>query len=242
MTDADLENLTQSFLDLGMSGIESYLDELPPIKDQRLVILNSLRNAVANVYINNKQLDRMQEIYEECITEALAIADGDEELIAYANITSYNLSANLADCWLDAAEPRSEKHYLAGIEAAKRCLELRVLLNKPPAAMAMAYFTLGVHEYSLRNYSNAEQAWQSKLENELQWQETQAQEGYDLNIILSHGLIGLANWSLGAEDNKEYENSLRRLEEKRTAENFNEIDLYVNELLLLNQKHGPGSG
>jgi len=238
MINSELEILTSTFVNTGLAGIESHLDGLPDSGDQRLVLLSSIRKAIDASYIENKQLDRMLEIYNACIAEALALAKGDEELIQYANVTSYNLSANLADCWPDAEEKRSEKHFTAGIEAATRCLELRIQLKKPPAAMAMAYFILGVHEYSLQRYSLAEQTWQKKLENELQSQETSS-ESDDPNVVLSYGLIGLARWSMGTEDNGKYKESLRRLEADRNAKNSSEIDLFVNELMILRQKHGP---
>lgn len=238
MTSTDVEILTSSFVKTGMVGIENHLDELPDSGDRRLFLLDSIRTAIDATYIENKQLDRMQEIYEACIAEALAIANGDEKLIQYANVTSYNLSANLADCWPDAEEKRFERHFTAGIESARRCLDLRVQLKKPPATMAMAYFILGVHEYSLKQYSKAELAWQSKWENELLDQETTFQD-VDLNVLLSRGLIGLAGLSMGAADHSEYNESLRRLEASRTAENSGEVDLFISELTILKRKHGP---
>jgi len=234
-----LENLADQFIAEGMAGIETQLDECPDDGDQRLILLDSIRKSIDAVYIENKLLDRMYEIYDACIVEALAIANEDEKFVSYANITSYNLAANLADCWDDAEEKRDTKHFEAGVKAAKRCLELRVQLKKPPEAMAMALFILGVHEYSLKHYVEAEKAWSEKLNYELAGKEPFSEKTDDLNILLSRGLIGLARWSLGTENDRSYKESIDDLEAVRTAENSPEIDLFVSELKLLLQKHGP---
>lgn len=104
--------------------------------------------------------------------------------------------------------------------------------------MAMAYFILGVHEYSLQHYSLAENAWNRKLEKELLSQQQSTEIEADINVLLSNGLIGLARWSQGSEDASNYEDCLRRLEATRNADNANEINLFVSELELLKEKHG----
>ena len=243
MTSTEPEILTNEFLTKGMAGIEPRIDQLQASSEQRLKLLDSIRNGINKIYIETKQLDRMQEIYDACISEALAFgnANGDEKFLAYANVTSYNLAANLADCWLDAEENRTTKHFKAGVKSAELCLDLRVRLNKPPAAMAMAYFLLGVHKYSLRQYTSAEDAWVNKLDFELRNQETPPNGSADLNVVLSRGLIGLARWSSGVDNKSEYKKSLEKLSAIRNSENYREVDLFASELELLMQKHGPGT-
>lgn len=239
----DTDNLTASFLAGGLGGIDTHLRACPAEGNQRLKLLDSIRQKISSRYISEHLLGRMHEIYEACVEEALGSVNGndagDEELLMYANVTSYNLAANLADCWLDAEEPRSDKHFNAGLVAAKRCLDLRRQLNKPPAAMAMAYFVKGVHEYSLKDYPTAEITWSSKLENEISGRDESAPATEDLDILLSHGLINLARFSQGLEDETGYQKILQRLESRRNASNENEIDLFLDELRLLKEKHGP---
>lgn len=235
MENKDIEALTASFQENGMHAINTQLAQYEGQGDARLKVLDSIRQSINP----NQSLDRMQEIYEACIVEALSIAGTNNKLIDYANVTSYNLSANLADCWDDAIEPRTNAHFNAGISAANRCLELRKQLDKPPIAMAMAYFILGVHEYSLQHYSKAEAAWKKKLENENLGHTNPTDADSDLNILLSHGLIALARWSLGVEDTSNYNKSLTQLEAERNTENTNEVDLFISELVLLKEKHGP---
>lgn len=245
MENPDVEELTNSFLTDGIEGIDSVVKEYPIEGNQRLKLLDSIRQKTNSSYISDHLLDRMHEIHEACIAEALdsanaqGSANGNEELLMYANVTSYNLAANLADCWMDAEEPRSVEHFTAGVASAERCLELRRQLNKPPAAMAMAYFIRGVHEYSLKQYSSAESSWTNKLENEKLSPDTAAASPASLDMLLSHGLIGLARWSQGVGDGSDYEESLRRLEAERTADNNNEVELFLDELRLLKEKHGP---
>jgi len=233
------ELLTEHFIAEGMAAIESFIDEIPTEQNQRLDMLESIRKAIDGIYIENKMLDRMHEAYEACISEALRVAEGDKSIIQYANVTSYNLAANLADCWPDAKQARSDKHFTAGVNAANRCVALRKQLDKPPHAFAMAYFVLGVHEYSLKHYAKAQKAWLKKLENETIQLNDTAHAQTDLNMCLSRGLIGLAGWSLGTENNSNYEQSILDLQTLRTTENENEVDLFVNELTLLKQKHSP---
>jgi len=239
MNNPDLQNLTQRFLAEGLEGIDSQIDRSHTDALHRFTVLNSVRKAIDTSYIGDQTLDKMLEIYEACIAEALSIAGDDEELIEYANVMSYNLAANLADCWDDATEPRTTKHFKAGLQAANRCLQLRTQLNKPPFSFAMAYFVLGVHEYSLQNYSKAEKAWVSKLDNELLALEKPAAAENDLNVLLSQGLIGLARWSSGADNDAAYRQSMRDLDAVRTADNSAEIDMFIDQLTLLQEKHAP---
>jgi len=233
------EELTKYFLADGIAGIQNHLDKCNPDGNERLRLLESVRKAIDATYIDDHTLDRMQEIYEGCIAESLRIADDDESLVQHANVLSYNLSANLADCWVDAVEPRSVKHFYAGVFAAKRCLSLRKQLNKPPAAMAMAYFILGVHEYSLQQFAEANNSWSKKLESEFLSYQDPIEAKQDLNILLSRGLIALARWSLGTENEENYRESIRHLKAARTVENANECDLFVDELRLLKERHAP---
>jgi len=243
MDTPEFKNLMKHFNAEGIAGIETHLAVYPDKnndnKDHKLKLLESIRKAIGSTYIANKTLDSMHEIYEACIVEALAIANEDEALIEYANVTSYNLAANLADCWSDAEEPRSDKHFEAGVFSAKRCLDLRKKLNKPPASFAMAYFVLGVHEYSLNHYSKSEEAWANKLKNDSLCLEKSTEAETDLNSLLSHGLIALARWSQGAESLGNYDESILRLNAMRTTNNAGEVDLFIDELRLLKEKHGP---
>lgn len=235
MESRDIDNLRSRFMRDGMQGLNAQLDSIQCEKTQRLEALDEVRKALASNEKSPPSLDQMHEIYEACVVHALAIADGDEKLMQYANATSYNLSANLASCWFDDRRPRERKHFEAGVAAANRCLALRTQLNKPPFAFAMAYFILGVHEFSLKHYSAAEHAWLNKLEQELLGFENHVIAETDLNVILSRGLISLVRWRLGSGEGKDYEESMSLLEAQRNADNSAEVDLFKSELSLLGQ-------
>lgn len=233
MENLEIEKLVSNYRSNGIQGLNVQLDSMQLEHTHRLDALENVRQAIDNSKDVPATLDTMQEIYEACVTYALAIANGDERLVQYANATSYNLSANLASCWSDDRRPRSVKHYKSGVAAAQRCLALRVQLNKPPNAFAMAYFILGVHEFSLKNYKAAEDAWLSKLEQERLGFDSHVLDENDLNVILSQGLISLVLLRLGSGDSKNYKESLTRLEAQRNSDNSGEIDLFKSELQLL---------
>lgn len=233
--DASAE-LISIYLEKGNTALNTKLDEQGLLGKQRLKALDEVRIAVDKSGYENSSLDVMHDIYETCIKYALTIANGNADLVQYANVTSYNLSANLADCWFDDRRPRSTRHFKAGVAAAHRCLNLRRQLKKPPLAMAMAYFVLGVHEYSLGNFKIAETAWLKKLENEELSFDKAEQLPDDLNVTLSNGLIGLARIKLGSGDDQAFIASLERLEALRTVDNSAEVDLFKSELALLKEQ------
>ncbi len=236
MESPEIEILLQRFIQDGIQGLISQLDNKEITGMHRLQTLDAVRQASENIKDVTIPLNMMHDIYDACITYALSIAEGDESLIQYANATSYNLSANLANCWHDDRRPRSPSHFKAGLKAAKLCLKLRTQLNKPPLALAMGQFILGVHHFSLQNYPAAEEAWISKLEYELQTFDDPKQAENNLDVILSHGLISLVRSRLGSCDGKKYEKSLKRLESQRNSDNSGEIDLFKSELILLNEQ------
>ena len=77
--------------------------------------------------------------------------DGDERArhLDGANINSYNLAADLADCWPGDDLPRQKRHFEAGRAAAARCVDWRIELQKPPERLSMAYWAKGYHELRL---------------------------------------------------------------------------------------------
>jgi len=110
MDKQDEEKLADQFIAKGLTAIVEQISRHVEVDmnennaEKRLHILDSIRHISQGKGLS---LDKMHEIYEACITEALAIANGREKYIEFANVTSYNLAANLADCWDDAVEPRT---------------------------------------------------------------------------------------------------------------------------------------
>jgi hypothetical protein len=68
-----------------------------------------------------------------------------------ANRLSYNLAADLAECWPGDEAPRERRHLESGFRAACDCIVWRQELGKPPDRRAMAYWAAGMHQLSLGN-------------------------------------------------------------------------------------------
>jgi hypothetical protein len=81
-----------------------------------------------------------------------------------ANILSYNLAADLAPCWPEDPEPRTDDHFRAGIRCAEDCLRWRSELNKGAVPFHMAWWALGAHRCGLADWSGAIVAFESSLD------------------------------------------------------------------------------
>ncbi len=122
-----------------------------------------------------------------------------------ANIISYNLSADLADCWPGDEVPRDPEHFKRGLKAAEDCLRWREELNKPAGPKHMAWWAKGMHEISLGLGSDAVASFEKALSF---GKEMAAADGHSVEIgpagsfapILSAGYLGLAKGMAGDVD------------------------------------------
>jgi hypothetical protein len=151
----------------------------------------------------------------ECLREAelaRARADADEarECIDFANKLSYNLSADLAECWPGDEARRERHHFEAGLRAAYDCVVWRQELAKPPDRRAMAHWAAGMHQLSLRNLVEALCAFEAAFGLALEAAtasdggddgkpETYVNPNSDFSVILYYGYAGIARRLLGDE-------------------------------------------
>jgi hypothetical protein len=77
------------------------------------------------------------------------------------NIFSYNLLADLADCWPDDDLPRERHHFEEGLRAAEDCIRWREELGKPNDRKAMAWWGKGAHLLSLDRANEAVDAFKT---------------------------------------------------------------------------------
>jgi len=125
-----------------------------------------------------------------------------------ANVISFNLAADLADCWPGDEMPREQRHFERGLQAAEDCLKWREMLGKPAQPFSMAYWVHGMHALSLGDTETAISSFQSSLEYA---QQVAADEGASTEIvpdgtfgvILEAGYLGLARWKAGDEGGQE---------------------------------------
>jgi len=86
-------------------------------------------------------------------------AEQADKLLDQANIWSFNLAADLAECWPGDEEPRTDHHREAGLAAALDCLQWRRQLRKGPFPFALAWWARGIHELALGRPVEAERSF-----------------------------------------------------------------------------------
>lgn len=150
-----------------------------------------------------KNLDTIIGVARHGIREFLAQAEAatDEEtalrLTDLANVMSYNLAADLADCWEDGLE-RGTPHFEAGLAAADDCVRWRDNLGKGAGPKSMAWWAKGMHELSLGLTDAAEASWRRSLE----YAEEAADADDEFGVVLGRGYVGLAEWVGGQAEGR----------------------------------------
>ena len=112
-----------------------------------------------------------------------------------AHIISFNLAADLADCWPGDAGPRTESHFRRGLEAAEDCLSL----CRPDITNGLAndYWIKGMHQISLGDATGAAASFSKSIQNaaraarENGKPDTLGEDGA-FGVILGYGYAGLA--------------------------------------------------
>ncbi|HUT97582.1 MAG TPA: hypothetical protein VM054_00735 [bacterium] len=181
---------------------------------------------------NGKNFDGLVEVVEEGIAEGLrqAAAAGDAETrdkcTDYANMMSYNLSANLAECWPGDEEPRERRHFEKGLELARRCVAWRGELKKAAGPFSMAHWACGMHALSLGNATAAREDFEKSLDYAVKNAResgavAECASGGDFSVVLGHGYLGLARMAAGDAVGREiYDNAVDAFQ--ATVEDFPE--------------------
>jgi hypothetical protein len=120
----------------------------------------------------------------------------------FANVLSFNMSADLAECWPGDDLPRERRHFEAGLKAAEDCIRWREELQKGPEPFALAYWAKGMHLLSLGEPGQAREFFEKSLAANVELAkaagtptEVGAEAGFGL--ILSEGYIGIAAAAAG---------------------------------------------
>ncbi|MEM7246827.1 MAG: hypothetical protein AAF533_15855 [Acidobacteriota bacterium] len=157
-----------------------------------------------------KTLDALAEVTRLGMDEMLAQASSAESeddrvrFIDLANVMSYNLSADLADCWPGDEIPRTREHFEQGLASAERCLEWRRELGKGPGPFSMAWWAKGIHELSLGRADDALASFEESQRHAVEGAEAEGQATtIDANghwsVLLAEGYVALAAARQGAE-------------------------------------------
>ena len=196
-----------------------------------------------------KNYDDLIAVCEAAIAEMLRQAEAapDEETrgqcLHGAHIVSYNLAAELADCWPGDDAPRSKAHYQRGLKAAEDCLGW----SGPAAApgpISRDHWVKGMHQLSLGNREDAIESWTTSLQFAIKdaesiGQPTSVTAGAPFGVILSAGYLSLARWIGGQESGKaQYEEAIAAFTSQLgNAETKDQAQLGIGQLEKVKETH-----
>lgn len=195
----------------GTEGVVLYIEGFQP--GERLQLYGLARELMVFGQWEGKNLDDIVKVADAGILEAMGqantAADPDtiRALLDIANVMSFNLSADLAECWPGDTLARSSEHFERGLSAALQCVEWRRELGKGDSPLFMAYWAAGMHQMSL---DRPEEAVYNLVKSLNHAQQAAVDEGLTLGLhsgagfqlILAHGYLGLAMEMYGTEDDQ----------------------------------------
>jgi hypothetical protein len=155
---------------------------------------------------------------EETLRQAKEVNDTPTiiALIDQANVMSFNLAADLAECWPGDTLVRYHRHFERGLSAGLQCVEWRVELEKGEYPQYLAYWVSGMHQLSLGRYQQALYTLSKALNHAQQYTIDSGlplglapQVGFDL--LLAHGYLGIALIMCG-DTPESYEQTIDALE------------------------------
>jgi len=161
-----------------------------------------------------KNFDHLVTVVEAGMAEGVKQAKSAEDaetrakLLDFANVLSYNLSADLAACWPGDEAPREIRHFEKGLELAERCIAWREELKKGPGPFSMAYWARGMHKLSLGRPEEAETDFATSLQQAVsaareQGKRETCEAGGEFSVILGTGYLGLARWVQGGDSGRQ---------------------------------------
>ncbi len=160
-------------------------------RKERVALLRFAVRGLAFRDWDQKSLEPQILLGDLAIRTALEINEIDE-----ANITCFNMSANLADCWNDGFT-RTPIHFEKGLDYAKKAIEFRKQLKKGPGHSSMAYWAQGVHQFFLKDHKNAEESFSQSLkyaieDAKLKGQPITVSSLTTFDVLISSGYMALA--------------------------------------------------
>ncbi|MFQ5654890.1 MAG: hypothetical protein ACE5GW_09190, partial [Planctomycetota bacterium] len=230
-TEQDRDDALEAWWQQMLPGLEAgdapaVIDLIQSIDDdrQRREIYALAQRAMAGREWPGKSLDLPMEVAQAGIAEGLRQAEAAEDpataaaLTDFANVLSYNLSADLADCWPGDELPREPRHFEAGRRAAEDCLRWRRRLEKGPIPFAIAHWALGIHQISLGDREGARGSFQDSFDRS---REAARAEGATdevgpegtFHVNLASGYLGIAEAAAGDSQGKtRYEGAIEAFE------------------------------
>jgi len=147
---------------------------------------------------------------KEGLLQAKAATDAEtrNKRVNFANVLSYNLSADLATCWPGDEAPREQRHLERGLAAAEQCVAWREELDNGDGPRSMAWWAVGMHNLSLKKLAEAQDSFDKSLSYAIdmvkaEGNPTAVAPGVHYSIPLGQGYLGLALIAAGDEAGQE---------------------------------------
>lgn len=198
----------------GGAAAVDYIDGQSP--EVRAALYRRARAGVAMGEWNGKHLDAVITVADAGIAAALqrreSAGDGAGRIAALedANIISFNLAADLADCWPGDDMARAHHHFERGERAGEDCVRWRRELDKPASSLQLGWWALGIHQLHLgKNAIDAmDQSWTAAVRAaEESGEPTSIGPDAGFTVVLSAGYSGLARMARGDPDGNEVYNA-----------------------------------
>jgi hypothetical protein len=179
-----------------------------------------LYNLARELYVFNQfegqNLDDLVTVIDFAIEDILGMSREEEaalirmELLDQANIMSFNLSADLAECWPGDTLTRYTRHFERGLSAALQCIEWRYFLEKDDYPFFLAFWAAGMHQLSL---GRPEEAIYNLVRSMNYAEQITVDAGRPLGfhagagyeLLLAHGYFGLAQIVAGESSEHYYQ-------------------------------------
>lgn len=184
----------------GAKGVLAFLDDFAEPLQRRVLSLFARQGLVMKEWAG-KSFDTYATVIRGAIDRILeeGRASDDPERATkakgLANVISYNLAADLADCWPGDDAKRTKADFEAGLRAAEDCVRWRDELQNGPAPMSMALWAKGMHELSLAKVDASVDSFERSLKSAEEASESES----DFSVLLGRGYVGLARMVRGDE-------------------------------------------
>ncbi len=189
----------------GAPAAVSFIDSFDSDLERRVLFVHARAGLVMDDW-EGKSFDAYIEVCDAGTRELLRQAEAaDDPNTAAArqrgaHIISYNLAADLADCWPGDDKPRSRAHFERGLQAAADCLRWCEPDNSQ--GLSIDWWVKGMHELSLGRPAAARDSWQKSLDYARQAAtaqdlptEVSADAGF--GVILGSGYAGIGRVASG---------------------------------------------
>ena len=159
----------------GATALVRRIESFPA--EQRMALFTCARNGLVMDEWRGRNLDDYVTVADAGIrwlsSVAAASKPNDRPLfLGAANVISFNLAADLADCWPGDDVERTTAHFERGRDAGEACVAWRRELGVSPNSQQLGWWALGYHQLRLQQFDDARESFG----NALRWAIEDAEE------------------------------------------------------------------